>query len=63
MLAYDSTALLVEIGSCLGLWLGFSVVGKDNTVSSLVVGIFDIIVLAALTSKKLSKKLFKYDKH
>ena len=35
VLAYDSTALLVEIGSCLGLWLGLS-----------VVGIFDLVVLA-----------------
>ena len=27
LLAYDSGDLLVEIGSCLGLWLGLSVVG------------------------------------
>ena len=27
VLAYDATSLLVEIGSCLGLWLGLSVVG------------------------------------
>lgn len=27
LLAYDETALLVEIGSCLGLWLGLSVIG------------------------------------
>ena len=33
MLAYGFTDLLVEIGSCLGLWLGLS-----------VVGIFDIVV-------------------
>ena len=45
MLAYDSTALLVEVGSCLGLWLGLS-----------VVGIFDLVVLAALTAKKLLRK-------
>ena len=27
VLAYDATSLLVEVGSCLGLWLGLSVVG------------------------------------
>ena len=27
VLAYDFEDLLVEIGSCLGLWLGLSVVG------------------------------------
>ena len=27
VLAYDFKNLLVEIGSCLGLWLGLSVVG------------------------------------
>ena len=40
VLAYDSTALLVEIGSCLGLWLGLS-----------IVGIFDLMVLAARKTK------------
>ena len=32
-LAYDLTSLLVEVGSCLGLWLGIS-----------VVGVFDLLV-------------------
>ena len=27
VLSYDATSLLVEVGSCLGLWLGLSVVG------------------------------------
>ena len=40
VLDYDSTALLVEIGSCLGLWLGLS-----------VVGIFDLVVLAAMKTQ------------
>ena len=37
ILAYDTTALLVEIGSCLGLWLGLS-----------VIGIYDLAVMAVL---------------
>ena len=49
VLAYDSTALLVEFGSCLGLWLGLS-----------VVGIFDLIGLAAVKIKKFSKNLRRY---
>ena len=40
VMAYDSTALLVEIGSSLGLWLGLS-----------VVGIFDLVPLAAQKTK------------
>ena len=39
-LAYDSTALLVEIGSCLGLWLGLS-----------VVGVYDLLVLTTLRAR------------
>ena len=35
MLAYDSGDLLVEIGSCLGLWLGLSVVGMYDTAAML----------------------------
>ena len=49
VLAYDSTALLVEIGSCLGLWLGLS-----------VVGIVDIVVLTILRTKKWFIKLYQY---
>ena len=44
VLAYDSTALLVEIGSCLGLWLGLS-----------VVGMYDMIELALSRTWKLFK--------
>ena len=33
MLAYDAAALLVEIGSCLGLWLGLSVVGVYDQIA------------------------------
>ena len=32
-MAYDSTALLVEIGSCLGLWLGLSIVGVYDLIA------------------------------
>ena len=35
VLSYDNTSLVVEIGSCLGMWLGLS-----------VVGMFDIAVIA-----------------
>ena len=31
VLAYDATSLLVEVGSCLGLWLGLSVLGLFDT--------------------------------
>ena len=44
VLAYDLIALLVETGSCLGLWLGLS-----------VVGVFDILVIVASQVKKLIK--------
>ena len=45
VLVYGLGALLVEIGSCLGLWLGLS-----------VVGVFDIIVIAIQkTQKKFSR--------
>ena len=40
VLAYDLEDLLVEVGSCLGLWLGLS-----------VVGIFDIVVLVLFRMK------------
>ena len=40
VLTYDSTSLLVEIGSCLGLWLGLS-----------VVGVYDIAVIAVYKVK------------
>ena len=33
ILAYDATALLVEIGSCLGLWLGLSIVGVYDLIA------------------------------
>ena len=46
VLAYDSTSLLVEIGSCLGLWLGLS-----------VVGVYDITVLAVYRIKNLFETL------
>ena len=48
-LAYDSGDLLVEIGSCLGLWLGLS-----------VVGIYDIV--ATLVQKGLQNLKFLYKK-
>ena len=32
VLAYDLGALLVEVGSCLGLWLGLSVIGVYETI-------------------------------
>ena len=44
VLAYDLIALLVETGSCLGLWLGLS-----------VVGVFDILVIVASQVKKFIK--------
>ena len=40
VLSYDSATLLVEIGSCLGLWLGLS-----------AVGVFDILVIAVFKTK------------
>ena len=49
VLAYDSTALLVEIGSCLGLWLGLS-----------VVGIYDELILAVSGVIKIFEILFQY---
>ena len=49
VLAYDSTALLVEFGSCLGLWLGLS-----------VVGMLDIIGLAAVKIKRFMKNLYQH---
>ena len=42
--AYDLAALLVEVGSSLGLWLGLS-----------VVGVFDILVLVTLRIQLLFK--------
>ena len=52
-LAYGAVDLLIEVGSCLGLWLGLS-----------VVGIFDIIVLACIKIRKIVKLLLSsYLKH
>ena len=42
--AYDFTALLIEVGSSLGLWLGLS-----------VVGIFDVIVLVVTKLQQVMK--------
>ena len=42
VLVYGFDALLVEIGSCLGLWLGLS-----------VVGVFDILVIALQQAQKI----------
>ena len=36
VLAYDATSLLVEVGSCLGLWLGLSVVGMYDVCAGTV---------------------------
>ena len=47
VLAYDSTALLVEIGSCLGLWLGLS-----------VVGVFDLVVHAVVRTKLVYRCIY-----
>ena len=47
VLAYDSTSLLVEIGSCLGLWLGLS-----------VVGVYDLLVFVVHQSQELFKIRF-----
>ena len=46
VLAYGLDDLLVEMGSCLGLWLGLS-----------VVGIFDIVVLVLFRMKTVLEKL------
>ena len=47
LLAYDSEELLVEIGSCLGLWLGLS-----------VIGIYDIVVILVQKSVQNLKLLY-----
>ena len=52
VLAYGFTDLLVEIGSCLGLWLGLS-----------VVGIFDILVLCAASVQRFFKSVIKKKKN
>ena len=52
MLAYDFTALLVEIGSCLGLWLGLS-----------VVGVLDVSLLATFHVKKSVYSLYEKNKN
>ena len=44
--AYGTVDLLVEVGSCLGLWLGLS-----------VVGIFDILVLVLVKIKNIKKDI------
>ena len=41
VLSYDKTSLLVEIGSCLGMWLGLS-----------MVGMFDIAAVVFVKAKK-----------
>ena len=46
--AYSFTDLLVEIGSCLGLWLGLS-----------VVGIFDILVLCVANVQRFFKAVLE----
>ena len=48
VLDYGFTDLLVEIGSCLGLWLGLS-----------VVGIFDVLVLCAANVQRFFKPVIK----
>ena len=48
VLDYGFTDLLVEIGSCLGLWLGLS-----------VVGIFDVSVLCVANVQRFFKSVFK----
>ena len=53
VLAYGFTDLLVEIGSCLGLWLGLS-----------VVGIFDLVLpfvaqICLWTKKFIKASMFK----
>ena len=47
VLAYGVVDLLVEVGSCLGLWLGLS-----------VVGIFDIIVLVIVKLRNIKENMF-----
>ena len=37
VLSYDATSLLVEVGSCLGLWLGLSVVGMFDVCTLMLV--------------------------
>ena len=51
VLAYGFTDLLVEIGSCLGLWLGLS-----------VVGIFDILVRCVANVQCFFKSVLKMKK-
>ena len=46
VLAYGLDDLLVEVGSCLGLWLGLS-----------VVGIYDIITLLLVQMKTVLERL------
>ena len=46
VLAYGTVDLLVEVGSCLGLWLGLS-----------VVGVFDIIVLVYIKIRSVSQSV------
>ena len=48
VLAYDATSLLVEVGSCLGLWLGLS-----------VVGMFDICALLFRKIMNIFRKIIK----
>ena len=36
VLAYDATSLRVEVGSCLGLWLGLSVMGMYDVCAAIV---------------------------
>ena len=60
VLAYDFTALLVEIGSCLGLWLGLSVVGFFDV---LLQAIFHVKETALKNHQRLKEKTFPCCQH
>ena len=46
--AYDIAALLVEVGSCLGLWLGLS-----------VMGVYEVLVSASWHLLKMLERICK----